>query len=85
MDNFGSLLSAITNNWALIATILWAISELCALSPTIAANGVFQLIHNYLEGLNLRGNVKPAEKGAIIESATVALPKPPDNGSGGNS
>jgi hypothetical protein len=39
----------ITENWAIIATALFALSEVLALIPSIKSNGIFDLIFNLLK------------------------------------
>jgi hypothetical protein len=47
------MINFIINNWALIATALWAVSEVLAQIPNIKSNSIFQLIYNLL--IKLRG------------------------------
>lgn len=49
-------------NWAMIVTVLFGISEVLALIPGIKSNSVFQLVYNFLKGLQ----VKPADPAAPI-------------------
>lgn len=42
----------ITTNWAVIATALFAVSEVLALVPSVKSNGVFQLLLNLLKNFS---------------------------------
>jgi len=39
----------IQENWALVITVLFGLSEVLALIPGINSNSVFQLIYNFLK------------------------------------
>lgn len=39
----------IENNWAVIATLLFVLSELLAHIPSVQANSIFQLIMSFLK------------------------------------
>lgn len=41
-------MSFLQANWGIIATVLWAASELLAAIPAIKANSVFQLVFGWL-------------------------------------
>lgn len=38
-------------NWAMLASVLFGLSETLALIPGIQANSVFQAIYNFLKGI----------------------------------
>lgn len=42
-------MNTITENWGLIVSALFAVSELLSLIPSVKANGVFQLIFGWLK------------------------------------
>lgn len=42
----------LTENWAIIATALLAVSEVVALIPSVKANSIFQLITGWLKKSN---------------------------------
>lgn len=45
-----AVIKFIIDNWASLATILFLVSELMAISPKFKNNGIFQMISNWLKG-----------------------------------
>jgi len=43
-----NVIKFIGENWALIATLLWCVSELLSMIPKVKANSIFQLVFNWL-------------------------------------